>query len=272
MIKYPPLSIIGVKMIISKNIDYFEFLLGKTRNRNGVIYATTSDIDKIKNAFEKSHDIRKFEIGLYWQRSAYMWGFISVLTAVCAYCFTKIVEQGGISEFKITIVAVSLIASLMGLVFTQMWRRLSATSKYWQENWEYHINVLEEYISGNLHKIHFHNTNKPFKRYSIHEIFTVIINRVFAFWWFMFIVSLLSFFNTSGENIISSWLLEFLPNQSFLYKVAYPSSFIVLFIIIELIIMLPEKRMRSKTKKEKVDGNSLTFTCDEFNCSVDRAQ
>lgn len=259
-------------MLITKNIEYFELLLGKLR-KNGRIFANKSDVAKIQSAFEKAHDIRKFEIGLYWQRSAYMWGFITVLTAVCAYCFTKLVDQGeGANQSKNIIVAVSLIASFMGLVFTQMWRRLSATSKYWQENWEYHINVLEEYVSGNLHKIHFYNAKKPFRRYSIHEIFTVIINRVFAFWWFMVIVSFLGFFEVSGNKFISNWLLEFLPGQHFLYQVAYPASLIVLFIIIEIIIMLPEKVMKVKPKKEKVDGRQLTFTCDEFTCMKDSEQ
>ena len=38
--------------------------------------ATKNELEKRKEAYEKAHDIRKFEIGLFWQRATYYWAFI----------------------------------------------------------------------------------------------------------------------------------------------------------------------------------------------------
>ena len=86
---------------------------------------------RLKEAYEKAHDIRKFEIELYWKRATYFWGFESVIIA--AY--------GGALSFSheahdITVKSLPLLVSLIGLIFTILWRFSLEGSKAWQENWE----------------------------------------------------------------------------------------------------------------------------------------
>ncbi|WP_148049885.1 MULTISPECIES: hypothetical protein [unclassified Enterobacter] len=253
------------------NIEYFETLLGRVRNQHGYIDASPSEVNKIHSAFEKAHDIRKFEIGLYWQRSAYLWGFISVLTAVCAYCFTKLLDPISYNQ-KAIIAFISLVTSLVGVVFSDMWVKLSSSSKYWQENWEYHINILEDYISGNLHKIHFHNNSKPYKRYSIHDIFNTIIRRVSVIWWFTSIISFFTFINSIAQGKITERIIKTTEMSQELFLAAYILLLAAIFVALALFYMSKEKQLKIKDKKEIVDDSSLTFTCDDFTCTKDMEQ
>lgn len=42
----------------------------------------------------------------------------------------------------------------MGFIFSLSWFLVNIASKKWQENWEAHIDLLEDEISGPLYKIH----------------------------------------------------------------------------------------------------------------------
>ena len=53
--------------------DYFTRVFGKEKPEKS----------KVAAALEKAHEIRQFEIRLYWQRSLFFWGF--VLTCFGAY-------------------------------------------------------------------------------------------------------------------------------------------------------------------------------------------
>ncbi|MGE1110102.1 hypothetical protein ACQJ2X_30505, partial [Bacillus wiedmannii] len=47
---------------------------------------------------------------------------------------------------------VSIIIASIGFVFTFAWFLSSRGSKYWQENWENHLDLLENKITGPLYK------------------------------------------------------------------------------------------------------------------------
>ena len=91
-----------------------------------------------KKALDLAHDIRKFEISLYWQRAAYFWTFISVTFGALYVVDDKF-------EF-------SYIVTCFGVVFSLAWYFVSRGSKAWQKNWEYHVDLLEDEISGPLYK------------------------------------------------------------------------------------------------------------------------
>lgn len=46
----------------------------------------------------------------------------------------------------------SMIAASGGFVFTFAWYLANRGSKYWQENWENHLNLLEDAFTGPLYK------------------------------------------------------------------------------------------------------------------------
>ena len=243
-------------MIISRNVDYFELLLDKTRNHNGVINADDLDIGKIKNAFERSHDIRKFEIGLYWQRSGYILGFLSVLAAAIAYCFSVYFKEVTSENTKfITCLAV------IGISLCNFWRRIIKASKYWQENWEYNIDMLEPFVSGNLHKIHFYRTDKQYNRFSIHEVVLSICNRI------NIILYLIVFFVFALIiNELFPFYRELPISKETIYLVGSP--LLLIYLLIEFIgLAVFRKSDKFRQKSRVICRCQLKVTIDKINCS-----
>ncbi|RSD30865.1 hypothetical protein [Vibrio pectenicida] len=98
----------------------------------------------LKAAFAQVSDIRKFEIELYWKRATYFWALIAV--AFAGY-FSILASEHMPNKFFL-----GLIISCVGFVFTFAWFLASRGSKYWQENWENHLDLLENNVTGPLYK------------------------------------------------------------------------------------------------------------------------
>ncbi|ANI82428.1 MULTISPECIES: RipA family octameric membrane protein [Kosakonia] len=108
-------------------------------------FGINSEGSKIhEEAFKQVSDIRKFEIELYWKRAAYFWALIAVAFAG----YFSILS----SEHIPSKVFLSFVVSCIGFVFTFAWFLSSRGSKYWQENWENHLDLLEDEITGPLYK------------------------------------------------------------------------------------------------------------------------
>jgi hypothetical protein len=69
-------------------------------------------------------DIRKFEIGLFWSRSLFFWGFSAV--AITAY--------GAAHQFASKEIQFAVACS--GIVCSVIWALVNRSSKYWQKVWE----------------------------------------------------------------------------------------------------------------------------------------
>jgi hypothetical protein len=106
------------------------------------------DKAKTKAALDLALDIRKFEIGLYWQRAAYFWALIAA--AFAGYFAILSVEKLPEKEY------LAYIVSCIGLIFTWAWFLVNRGSKYWQENWENHVDMLEDEVVGPLYKTILH--------------------------------------------------------------------------------------------------------------------
>lgn len=110
-------------------------------------YNADFDGDKRTKALEHALDIRKFEIDLYWRRATYFWGFIAATFAgygaVQASSSLKDVQK---TDF-------SVVLSCLGIVFSFGWFCVNKGSKQWQENWENHVDMLEDEVVGPLYKI-----------------------------------------------------------------------------------------------------------------------
>jgi hypothetical protein len=100
--------------------------------------------EKRKEAFEHALDIRKFEIDLYWKRATYFWTFIGATIAGYAAVF---VASGNFPKTDLLV-----ILSCLGVVFSFAWFCVNRGSKHWQENWENHVDMLENEIIGPLYK------------------------------------------------------------------------------------------------------------------------
>lgn len=99
--------------------------------------------EKLKTAVSQVSDIRKFEIELYWKRAAYFWTLIAA-----AFAGYFLILSSKVSNHYF----LSFIISCVGFVFTFAWFCANRGSKYWQENWEHHLDLLEDKITGPLYK------------------------------------------------------------------------------------------------------------------------
>ncbi|PLX51156.1 MAG: hypothetical protein C0613_00695 [Desulfobulbaceae bacterium] len=88
-------------------------------------------------------DIRKFEIELYWKRATYFWAFIAAAFAGYALTYQSAEHEPWLS----------MLFSALGLVFSFAWYLVNRGSKFWQSNWERHVDLLEDITLGPLYKI-----------------------------------------------------------------------------------------------------------------------
>lgn len=96
-----------------------------------------------EKALEQAYEQRKFEIELYWKRAAYFWTFIGAsFVGYAAFLTGTKAHLTG-----------ALMMSQVGLVFSVAWYLVNRGSKYWQENWENHVSLLENDVTGPLYKM-----------------------------------------------------------------------------------------------------------------------
>lgn len=138
---------------------------------------------KIRSALQSALDIRKFEIEMYWKRATYFWTFISVIYGSYFLMlnefnksfvteFIKILKpnesqldisklpdhlNNAIAVFNglehvqyMRLILFSI--SAVGFIFCLGWVSVNRGSKFWQNNWERHVDLLEDYVHGPLYK------------------------------------------------------------------------------------------------------------------------
>lgn len=156
-----------------------------------------------KEALSHALDIRKFEIELYWKRAAYFWTFIGATFAgfIAVKASTSANEQD-----------LSVMLSCLGLVFSFGWFCVNRGSKHWQENWEKHVDMLEDKVTGPLYKvvltrrppsnwkergIHLITGPSPLSVSKINQIISIYVT---VLWLFLLIYSLPKFSLSADIN------------------------------------------------------------------------
>lgn len=102
------------------------------------------NMDLLKESLDHALDIRKFEIDLYWKRATYFWTLIA--SAFAAHFVILNSEHMADKNF------VAFIVACVGFFFTFAWLQVNRGSKQWQENWENHVDMLEDKVIGPLYK------------------------------------------------------------------------------------------------------------------------
>src|ERR1051325_8976323 len=95
-----------------------------------------------KAALTRAHDLRQFEIENYWRRATYFWGF-----QFAAFGALALTAKGGVIHSGL-----GLFVSVLGALTAYAALLTAQGSKFWQENWEAHVDLLEDEIEGWLHK------------------------------------------------------------------------------------------------------------------------
>jgi hypothetical protein len=147
-----------------------------------------------KRALFLAHEIRKFEIDLYWRRATYFWGFQIVLFAALGYIISKASEDWLIN-FIVCVLA------LLGFSVSLGWEWANHGSRFWQRNWERHIDFLEDQFTGRLYKTIL--AEKGFPLYSVSRVNNKI-SLLFVIAWGVIAIAL------AIKNV--GWIIAILPN------------------------------------------------------------
>jgi len=108
-------------------------------------YREKFDKTKIKDAYEKAWSAKNFEIENYWKRANYFWAF---QVASFAGYFTVFNSGFYLNNTEILYCVVCI-----GFITASAWNLINKGSKSWQRNWENHVDMLEDDITGPLYKI-----------------------------------------------------------------------------------------------------------------------
>jgi len=137
------------------------------RREFGITAENTLDhgvLKRAERALDHALDIRKFEIGLYWQRAAYFWTLIAA--AFAGYFAILNAEHLDDKAY------LAYILSCVGGLFTWAWFLVNRGSKLWQENWENHVDMLEDAVTGPLYKTILHRPAPEGPRERLSRFFT----------------------------------------------------------------------------------------------------
>ena len=101
---------------------------------------------KLEKALERAEQVRQFEIGLYWKRSAYFWTFIAL--AFAGYGALQV----QLCECTDNLKGLDFLLANVGVVASAAWFFVNRGSKYWQEHWETQVDRFENCVTGPLYK------------------------------------------------------------------------------------------------------------------------
>jgi hypothetical protein len=125
---------------------------------------------RLKAALERAYSLRDFEIEHYWKRGTYFWTLQGAIFIALGVLWREHIELS----------VVTLALSGLG-VLTAVANYLAARgSKFWQENWESHIDMLEDESDGRLHKIVW--LRNGMLRFSVSRINESLIGCFIGFW------------------------------------------------------------------------------------------
>lgn len=99
---------------------------------------------KLAKAYEVALDTRKFEIELYWKRATYFWAIAAVVLAAIGLVVANSIKDDRLTTFPILFMLETL--SCVGFIVTKAWQYVNLGGKFWQHNWELHVDVLEQEV------------------------------------------------------------------------------------------------------------------------------
>lgn len=147
-------------------------------------------------------DIRKFEIELYWKRATYFWTLIAA--AFGAYFALQSAANAGSLVFLV---------SCLGFLLSLGWYLVNRGSKYWQENWERHVDLLESEVVGPLYKTTISKEEFPLLKfwggypYSVSKVNQIISLFVLLVWLGLVVGALPALPRRECVAAVAPWIL-----------------------------------------------------------------
>ena len=161
---------------------------------------------KADKALELALEIREFEIKLYWKRATYYWVFLAVAFGGYLAVFGA---KDLLPEEKANAL---LIISCLGVIFSLAWYFVNRGSKFWVENWEKHVDLLEDAINGPLYKTILNKANMRWWKPTDPWPFSVTkINQILGL--FVTLLFLMLAINTLVHSYRVGWPPDVLPTS-----------------------------------------------------------
>jgi hypothetical protein len=164
-------------------------------------------------------DIRKFEIELYWKRAAYFWTFIAATFAGYGISISSNYSNSD-NHLKFQFILICL-----GIAFSYSWFLVNKGSKFWQVNWEKHLDLTENREIGSLYKTvinpkYYSSFWNPIKPYaiSVSKINQLLSLFVFLIWIFL----LIGLFVSGKLKLGFDFYYTSLGSLTFLYLILLP--------------------------------------------------
>ncbi len=132
-----------------------------------------------KAALGRAHSIRQFEIELYWKRAAYFWVLQAAVFAGLGFLWKD--DKAQVRDLiPVALSALGLMTAVAGWFASQ-------GSKFWQKNWENHIDMLEDEFEGSLHKSVW--IDESGFSWSVSRTNEFLINSFVVFWFVVLLVT-----------------------------------------------------------------------------------
>jgi hypothetical protein len=155
-------------------------------------------------AFKHALDIRKFEIDLYWKRTAYFWTLIAASFVGFFALHATAIERREEALLLVTSV---------GLCFSVGLYLVNRGSKYWQSNWERHVDLLENSMAGPLYKTTISPASYRMRRlfsaypFSVSRVNQILSLFVATVWVVFFLQAIVAVCWLLPRHHLSAWAL-----------------------------------------------------------------
>ncbi|HSX55683.1 MAG TPA: hypothetical protein VLG14_10320 [Sphingomonas sp.] len=124
-------------------------------------------------ALKRAYELRSFEIELFWKRATFFFaGQVAIFAALAV-----MIRFDQMQSFY------ALPVALLGVCTAWLGWRSAQGAKFWQQNWERHIDILEDDIEGRLHKIVWLGADGPSYSVSRAQIYQSLC--LLSFWLIM---------------------------------------------------------------------------------------
>jgi hypothetical protein len=141
----------------------------------------------LKAALDRAHELRKFEIENYWKRSSYFWVFQFAAFTLSGFVLNILkASNGGLDAAGLDLL---LIPAVLGAATALVGLRTARGSKFWQENWEAHVDALEPLVEGRLTQVIVGKS----RRASVSRINERLYGLLLAGWVLLFVIVLFRF-------------------------------------------------------------------------------
>ena len=175
---------------------------GAGRQQYDMLFQGNTQKDtKREKALAIAHTIRQFEIDLYWKRAGYFWTILAVAFA------------GFFAALKTGTEVGAAFVSDLGIVVNLALYLVNRGSARWQQNWEFHVDMLEDDVTGPIYKTHFSTKIHRFwdlpgaYGYSPTRLNSIISIFTFIAWFSLNIIALERAFESPELSRLDAWFI-----------------------------------------------------------------